>query len=566
MNRLPSGTAKCPHKCCTAPVSTELGLSAQTATQKSQTPTLVLAPWRAILRKLQSCEIVWSFGFIKPCCPVLAQNQPHGEADLEFWVKNTTWAGLSTLCGFTKTYIVLWSSYCHTAKVKDLESRLSYRKGETKHTHIPWWFDHLKAWRPCHQRTIPNANVPRAPRLGAKASATSLLMKGMSCLILVLRTGLHRWRAQETNFSLVKSYVHQFRPLFSRQVGNQSINQTSNRPANQSIRQASKQASKQATNQPKKQPSNQAQKIEGSRVLCWVWCSGCCLAALGLLCTMLMMLPLCRKTTSRALVLNHSLHAHVCQVASPRRVGFQHTHLNCDVFTWTTRRIQLLITVHGTGLLLHTGFCPLLMKTRIVVDRQTRPCSSWPSISTSTSSSSSMLGWPCGRVFSWPFGRSTCCVYLCPSPCAAEGAGCVPHLVDSCVVHGQNEGLVADFAPGSGHIRNFQMLLPDSSSKEVMSQPTCSALFVATSPIHLPFATPAQAVDRVGIAPTWLCCSLLLWCMGKEVVSLSCVIELPLCLLLLPCSQLLWSWLLCVFPCRGGLASCQWLLVFNLLC
>ncbi len=23
----------------------------------------------------------------KPCCPVLAQNQPHGEADLEFWVK-----------------------------------------------------------------------------------------------------------------------------------------------------------------------------------------------------------------------------------------------------------------------------------------------------------------------------------------------------------------------------------------------------------------------------------------------------------------------------------------------
>lgn len=85
---------------------------------------------------------------------------------------------------------------------------------------------------------------------------------------------------------------------------------------------------------------------------------------------MLMMLPLCRKTTSRALVLNHSLHAHVCQVASPRRVGFQHTHLNCDVFTWTTRHIQLLITVHGTGLLLHTGFCPLLMKTRIVVDRR----------------------------------------------------------------------------------------------------------------------------------------------------------------------------------------------------
>ena len=135
MNLLPSGTAKCRHKCCAAPVSTELGLSAQTATQKSQTPTLVLAPWRAILRKLQSCEIVWSFGFIKPCCPVLAQNQPHGEADLEFWVKNTRWAGLSTLCGFTETYIVLWSSYCHTAKVKDLESRLLYRKGETKHRH-----------------------------------------------------------------------------------------------------------------------------------------------------------------------------------------------------------------------------------------------------------------------------------------------------------------------------------------------------------------------------------------------------------------------------------------------
>lgn len=73
---------------------------------------------------------------------------------------------------------------------------------------------------------------------------------------------------------------------------------------------------------------------------------------------------------SRALVLNHSLHAHVCQVASPRHVGFQHTHLNCDVFMWTTRHIQLLITVHGTGLLLHTGSCPLLMKTRIVVDRR----------------------------------------------------------------------------------------------------------------------------------------------------------------------------------------------------
>ena len=39
-------------------------------------------------------------------------------------------------------------------------------------------------------------------------------------------------------------YMHQFPPLFSRQVGNQSTNQ----PTNQS----SKQANKQATNQPKK--------------------------------------------------------------------------------------------------------------------------------------------------------------------------------------------------------------------------------------------------------------------------------------------------------------------------
>ena len=158
MNLLPSGTAKCRHKCCTAPVSTELGLSAQTATQKSQTPTLVLAPWRAILRKLQSCEIVWSFGFIKPCCPVLAQNQPHGEADLEFWVKNTRWAGLSTLCGFTETYIVLWSSYCHTAKVKDLESRLLYRKGETKHTH-PVMF-----WPSQSMKTVPPEDNTKCKR------------------------------------------------------------------------------------------------------------------------------------------------------------------------------------------------------------------------------------------------------------------------------------------------------------------------------------------------------------------------------------------------------------------
>ena len=64
----------------------------------------------------------------------------------------------------------------------------------------------------------------------------------------------------------------------------------------------------------------------------------------------------------RVLVLNHSMHVHVCQVASPRHVGFQHTHLSCDIFMWTTRHIQ--------GLLLHTEVCPLLMKIRIVVDKR----------------------------------------------------------------------------------------------------------------------------------------------------------------------------------------------------
>ena len=301
--------------------------------------------------------------------------------------------------------------------------------------------DLLIFWPSQSMKTMPqedNTKCIRAPRLGAKASATSLLMKGMSCLILVLQSGLHRWRVQETNFWVVKLcvYIYIYVDIcisFHRYLaGKWEINQ----PTNQPINPASKQTSKQLTNQ----RSNQAEKNWRSRVLCWVSCSGCCLPALGLLCTVLMMLPVCRKTA----------YASWCWTIACMYMCAKWPHqdmLDSNTPTWAVTyscgQLDTFKACCFTPRFVHCWWRSVLLLTNaslffmtvdlylhffklIHVRMAMRPrlpmVLSW------------YLLWISIRYMSfWNLG-----------PCAAEGAGCVPHLVDSCVIHGQNEGLVAD--------------------------------------------------------------------------------------------------------------------------